>query len=387
MNTHRFLARLLPLVLSALFVAGTALAQFGRVDGLLRDHEGKPMADIVIVLKNQDTGQTFETKTDKNGRFVQVGLRSGLWVAICKIKGRYSNDYEHPFRMATAAEEKLDINLKDILAQLSAERSAEMKKQEEERSKFEGMKAHFDAGRMALEQARSARSEMMKLPVGERAPIAERMAQQATNAISELEAAERAAPDKDPNLHVVLSNLGEAYAVAGRFEEAAAAYTRAIELKPDNANYFLALGTAQASAGKATEAMATCDKAATLPAATVADAPQIAASCFGNVGIILQNTQKMRESIEPLKRAAQINPNNADYWFLLGRGLTNAMEYKMEGGTMKTIIQPGTAEAFAKYLELAPNGRFAQDAKESLAMLEQIAPGIQTKISAKKKKR
>lgn len=386
MNTHRFLCRLLPFVLLVLLLASPALAQFGRVDGLLRDHEGKPMAEIVIVLKSQESGQTFETKTDKNGRFTQIGLRSGIWNVTCKIKGRYSADFETAFRLTTGAEEKLDINLKDILAKQSAERTAEVKKLEEERSKFEGMKAHFDAGLLALGQARSTRAELMKAPATERAPIAERMTQQATSAITELEAAEKAAPEKDPNLHVVLSNLGEAYNVAGRFEEAAATYARAVELKPDNANYYLALGTAQASAGKAAEAMATCDKAAVLPAAIAADAPQIAASCFGNVGIVLQNTQRMKESIEPLKRATQINPSNADYWFLLGRGLTNAMEYKMEGTTMKTIIQPGTVEAFQKYLELAPSGRFAQDAKESLAMLEQVAPGIQTKIAAKKKK-
>ena len=389
MRILKSFARFLPLALLALLLAGPALAQFASVDGEVRDLEGKPFPDVAIVLKSDDTGQVLETKTDKKGLFTMNGMRLGMWTLRVLIKG--SEQWTQKVQVRMGGAERVVVNFKDILASQSAEDAAERKKQEEDRSKFVGMKAHFDAGRASLDQAIATRNEMQKLPAADRGPLTEKLTQQSTAAVTELEAARQAAPPTDSNLHIVVSNLGQAYEIAGRYDDAVAAYTKATELKPEITGYYQGLGTAQAKAGKVTEAIATCDKAAslpsTLPAGTAApESAQATASCYANVGITLQNAAKMKESIEPFKKATAVNPTYADYWFWLARGLVNAMDYKTEGTTMKTIIQPGTAEAYQKYLELAPTGRYAQDAKDGLAMLEAIAPGIQTKVSAKKKK-
>lgn len=376
---------MLPLALFALGFAGPAVAQFSHVEGEVRNLEGKPFPDVTIVLKHNDSGQTLETKTDRNGQFIMNGLRLGVWNLTVKVRGEVA--HERKIQVTINGTERVVVNFKELVATMSAEDAAARKKQEEERTKFQGLKAHFDAGRASLDQAIATKNEVQKMPVADRGPLTEKLTQQFTVAITELEAAQQAAPASDPNMHIVVSNLGQAYDIAGRYDEAITAYTKAIELKPEVASYYQGLGTAQAKAGKVTEALATCDKAAALPTATTAaDSAQVTASCYANVGITLQNAAKMKESIEPFKKATAVNPNNADYWFWLARGLVNAMEYKTEGTTMKTIIQPGTAEAYQKYLELAPNGRYAPDAKEGLAILEAIAPGIQTKITTKKKK-
>jgi hypothetical protein len=46
---------------------------------------------------------------------------------------------------------------------------------------------------------------------------------------------------------------------------------------------------------------------------------------------------------------------------------------------------PGTAEAYQKYLELAPSGRFAADAKAALDALASMGQGIDTKVSTRSK--
>jgi tetratricopeptide (TPR) repeat protein len=385
MRILKYFARFLPLVLFMLLLAGPAVAQFSHVEGEVRDLEGKPFADITVAFKHKDSGQALETKTDKNGQFTMNGLRLGLWHLTVKVKG--ADAWQEDVMVKMSGAERVVINFKNILASQTAEDAAERKKSEEDRTKFQGMKAHFDAGRASLDQAIATRNEIQKMPAADRGPLTEKLVEQSTAAITELEAARQAAPPTDTNMHIVVSNLGQAYEIAGRYDDAVAAYAKATELKPEITSYYQGLGTAQAKAGKVTEAIATCDKAAALPAAAAApDASQATASCYANVGITLQNASKMKESIEPFKKATTVNPSNADYWFWLARGLVNAMDYKTEGSTMKTIIQPGTAEAYQKYLELAPSGRYAQDAKDGLAMLEVIAPGIQTKVSAKKKK-
>ncbi len=386
MRILKSFARFLPLALFALLLAGPAGAQFTLVEGEVRDLEGKPFPDVTVLLKSDSSGQVQETKTDRKGLFVFNGVRTGIWTLTVKVKGEVQ--HERKIQVTSSGAERVVVNFKDMLAAQTAEEVAERKKLEEDRAKFVGMKAHFDAGRASLDQAIVTRNELQRTPVPDRGPLTEKLAQQSTAAISELEAAKQAAPQADPNLHIVVSNLGQAYEIAGRYDDAVAAYAKASELKPEITGYYQGLGTAQAKAGKVAEAIATCDKAAALPAAAAAaaDSAQATAACYGNVGIILQNATKMKESIEPFRKATAVNPSNADYWFWLARGLVNAMEFKTEGTTMKTIIQPGTAEAYQKYLELAPNGRYAQDSKDGLAMLEAIAPGIQTKVTAKKKK-
>jgi tetratricopeptide (TPR) repeat protein len=383
MRILKSFAKLLPLALFALLLAGPALAQFSLIEGEVRDLEGRPFADVAIVLKSNDTGQVLETKTDKKGLFSVNGMRLGIWTLSVLVKG--TEQWSQKVQVRMGGTERVVINFKEILASQTSEQAAARKKSEEEGKKFEGMKAHFDAGRAVLEQAISTKNEIQKTPAADRGPLTEKLTQLSTSAVTEFEAAKQAAPENDPNLNIVIYNLGQAYDVSGRYDEAIAAYTKAIELKADTPAYYQALGTAQARAGKVTEAMATCDKASALPAAAAAaDSASITAACYGNVGIILQNTSRMKESIEPLKKATAVSSNNPDYWYYLGNALLSAMDYKMEGGEMKMIPQPGTAEAFQKYLELAPTGQFAEQAKGGLAGL---GTPIQTKVSTKKTKK
>jgi hypothetical protein len=67
-------------LLLALAFAMAAFAQdSGRLNGEILDKDGKPYADVTVSLKNQDTGQVYTIKTDKSGKFVQLGMRGGIY--------------------------------------------------------------------------------------------------------------------------------------------------------------------------------------------------------------------------------------------------------------------------------------------------------------------
>lgn len=374
------LARLASLTLLLMLCAGPALAQFSQLEGLVLNQDAKPFPDVTIVIKHRDTGQVMETKTDAKGEFVVAGARIGIWDLTVKVKGNEA--WHQPVKVSTGGQEKVIINFKELIAKQSAEEAAARKKAEEDAAKFAGLKSHFEAGRAQLEQAINTKNEMTKLPATERGPLTEKLMATSQSAITEFEAAKSSATENDTNLHIVMFNLGQAYDLGGRYDEAVAAYTKAIELKGDIAGYYPPYGTALAKAGKVSEAMAACEKVGTLPG--VADGAQMSSMCYGNVGITLMNAAKMKDAIEPFKKATQIDPKNANYWMFLGRSLLNAMEYKIEGGEMKMIPQPGTAEAFQKYLELAPEGPYADEAKGGLTA---IGTPIPTKLSTKKPKK
>ena len=366
--------------LALLLLAGTALPagaqSISRVDGEVRDMEGKLFPEVVVVFKHDETGLSNEVKTDKNGRFIQTGLRGGVYTVTFKVKDQVV--YEQKLRLATGAEERLNINFKELAQQMTAEQAAARKKQEEDLKKFDSLKGRFEAGRVAMDKAKQMRSEVQRMPADQRGTLPHQVAELFQTAITEFEEAQKAATEKEPNLHLILANLGEAYEAAGRSEDAVAAYKKAIELKP-TAGYYNNLGNTLATLKRLEEAGQAYQKAAELE-------PTNASMYWRNFGIVLYNSGQLKEAIGPLRKATELDATNADAWYLLGASLVAGMESKMEGDKIIPVVQPGTVEAFQKYLELQPDGRFANLAKENLAQLEAMGVGIQTRVRQTKKR-
>lgn len=373
--------RLIRVVLGTLalvaLVAGGAAAQSGQIRGEVKDAEGKPFVDVVVVLTNDDMGQKFETKTDKNGRWMQIGMRAGVWRIEYKVKEQ--KVFEERIRLATGGEDTRYLSFKDELAKRGAQQQEEEKKQAEEASKFNTLKEHFDAGRAALDQGKTLRAELPRALADQKPGATEEIKKLFDTAVTEFQQAQQMAGEKDQNLHLILANLGEAYDAAGRFPEAVTAYEEAIAKKPDQTDYYVNLSSALAKGGKVPEGTATCDKLAPLN-------PANAAMCFRNIGIVLYNAGRVGEAVTPLRKATELEPANPDQWYLLGAALVNTMEFKKEGDKMLPVVPPGTAEAYQKYLELAPSGKFAADAKSGLDTLQALGVGIPTKVLTRKKK-
>lgn len=355
-------------------LAPRAGAQDGVIQGQILDVAGKPWVDLGIQAVS-DQGAKADTKTDKDGNFVFHGLKGGVYSVFIQLPAP-NKPYEVKVRVSGADTPKVNLNFKDIVSKQGAEAAEAQKKQEEERQKFQGMKAHFEAGVAFLGQAGQAKADLAKAPADQRDTARQQVKDLSEKAVTELEAAKAAAGEKDTNMHLILARLGDAYDAAGRPDDAANAYKQAIELKP-TAAYYNNLGGIYGRAGKITEAMEAFQKSAELD-------PQNAAQAYRNGGITLYNVGKMKEAVEPLKKATELDPKNAQAWYLLGAALVGSMDYKKVGDKMEVVVQPGTVEAYQKAVELDPNGPYGQQAKQGLEALQQIAPGIETKVKKKR---
>jgi tetratricopeptide (TPR) repeat protein len=355
-------------------LAPRAAAQDGAVSGQILDVTGKPWADIGIQAVS-DQGAKAETKTDKDGNFSFHGLRNGVFT-IYVVLPAPNKPYEVKVRVSGSDTPKVNLNFKDVVAKQGAEAVEQQKKQEEEKQKFQGMKAHFDAGVGFLTQAGQAKADLAKAPADQRDTLKQQVKDFSDKAVTELEAAKSSAGEKDSNLNLIWARLGDAYDSDGRADDAANAYKQAIELKP-SAAYYNNLGGIYGRAGKIPEAMAAYQKSAELD-------PPNAAQAYRNGGITLYNVGKMKEAVEPLKKATELDPKSAQAWYLLGAALVGSMDYKQNGSKLEVIVQPGTVEAYQKAVDLDPNGPYGQQAKQGLEALQQIAPGIDTKTKRKK---
>jgi tetratricopeptide (TPR) repeat protein len=323
-----------------------------------------------------EQGQKSETKTDSSGNFTIRGLRNGVYSLFVLLPAP-NKPYEVKVRVNGADTPKVTINFKEIIAKQGGEAAEQVKKQEEEKQRFQGMKAHFDAGIGFLNQAGQAKSDLSKAQSDQRDALKAQVKDLAGKAVTELEAAKTAAGEKDANLHLLWARLADAYDTAGRADDAANAYKQAIELKPIPA-YYNNLGGILGRAGKIEEAMAAYNKSAELD-------PPNAAQAYRNGGITLYNAGKLKEAVEPLKKATELDPKNAQGWYLLGASLVYMMTTKRVGDKEEVVFAPGTIEAYQKAIELDPNGTYGQQAKLGLEQLQQMAPGIDIRTKAKKK--
>jgi len=366
-------------LLVSVLVPRAAAQGDGSVRGQILDVTGKPWADMGMQLVS-DQGAKQETKTDKSGNYSFRGLKPGIY-SVFVVLPAPNKPYEAKVQVQSG-EAKADINFKDVVAKQGSAATEQIKKQEEEKVKFEGMKQHFTAGTALLEEERKAKDEVGKAPADQRDAAKAKVTDLSNQAVAEFTAAQKASTDKDTNQHIIWAKLAEAYDLAGRNDDAINAYQQAIALKPDIPGYHNNLGNVQARSGKVDDARVSYTKSAELD-------PPNAATAWRNFGISLYNAGRLKEAVEPLKKASELDPKNPQVWYLLGAALVGSMETKKNGDKLEFIIQPGTVEAYQKAVELDPNGgpnSYGAQAKLGLEALQQIQPGIDTKVNVRKKK-
>jgi tetratricopeptide (TPR) repeat protein len=148
-------------------------------------------------------------------------------------------------------------------------------------------------------------------------------------------AAYQKAIELDPNLAYPHNGLGNVYQQNGRYPEAIAAYQKAIELDPNNALSHNGLGNVYSDNGRYPEAIAAYQKAIELD-------PNFAAPHNG-LGNVYRQNGRYPEAIAAYQKAIELDPNNA----LPHNGLGTL--YRQNGRYPEAIA------AYQKAIELDPN--------------------------------
>jgi tetratricopeptide (TPR) repeat protein len=366
----------------ASIVAPRAAAQTGSISGTVLDLDAKPYSNLGIQAVS-DQGAKQDTKTDSDGKYSFHNLRAGIY-SVTVVAFPPPNEKQQPYPIAkvqvqSGEDARVDVNFKDVIAKQGAAAQEQVKKAEEAKTKMEGLKAHFNAGNVLIEQEKQAKTDLQKAPADQRDALKQKLTDLGDQAVKEFQEASKSLVEKDPNAHLVWYKLGEAYDTAGRNDEAAQAYQQAIAAKGDVPGYYNNMGNVLARAGKIEEAKAAYTKSADLD-------PANAATAWRNFGISLYNANRLGEAVEPLQKSAELDPKNAQTWYLLGASLVYKMTTKKVGDKEVVQFAPGTIEAYQKAVELDPNGPWGQQAKQGLEQLQLMAPGIDTKVNVKKKK-
>jgi tetratricopeptide (TPR) repeat protein len=308
-------------------VAAPASAQTGQVKGKVVDAKGQPVENAKITLLNQQTNRSLETKTNKKGEYIQVGLSPGKY-RITAAKDNLSDT--------------VDVNISLEMAThdftLGAGRGGGGGMSKEEIAK----------AKAAAESATKTFNEGVALSN-------EGKSDEAIAKFNEVLAAM-------PNCVECYANIGTVHTRSKKYEEAEAAFKKAIELKPDFAEAYNGLANLYNAQKKFDLAAEASKKAMDLNAASGGGAAGAAAggsaSSVFNQGVILWNAQKIPEAKAQFEAAVKLDPNMADAHYWLGMALLN-------GGDMA-----GAKPKFETYLKLAPTGQYAETAKSIVASIK-----------------
>jgi tetratricopeptide (TPR) repeat protein len=355
----------------------------GTVKGTCKDQQGNPIVDGVVVFANQDNGQKYTLKTNKKGEYFSLGVAPGSYLVTL-----YKNADDAKANKELFHFNKFQVNLDENTLDF------DLKKQAEDTAKGQGLtpeqiKQMQEAKAKAEKETNTVKALNEKLQAANTAV----QAGDFDTAIASLNEANQTDPSRD----LIWFKLGDAYRLSApkqtdpaekqkRFAAAADAYQRAIDLrkvaidsgkeKDSNAAknlaaYYNNLADALYKAGKIDDAVKTYALAAQVD-------PSSAAQAYFNTGAVLTNAGRADDAIAAFDKSIAADPTRAEAYYQKGVNLLG--KATLQGD--KTIAPTGTAEAFQKYLELAPSGPNAENAK---AFLATIGSTVETSFGTKKK--
>jgi tetratricopeptide (TPR) repeat protein len=361
--------RSLILATAGLLVLGsTLLAQITAIEGEVKGEDGKTLVGAVIKIDRTDITAHYKTKTDKKGHYFYNGLPLGNYNVSVEVDGK-DVDRKTGVRSKLGDPTNVSFDLQASKQERDAAQSVMQKAAETGQITKEMERGMTAEQKAALEKTLKEREGQLKqhkelndaFSAGMTA-MGEKQYDQAVEALTK-------ASEIGPTELAVWANLADAYMklastkTGAEFDAAAQkgldAYGKAIALKPEDAathnNYALALVQAK----KIPDAQAELTKAAQLD-------PANAGKYYYNLGAVLTNANQSEAAVEAFQKAIAADPNYADAYYQYGVSLVSKASFGADG---KVTPVPGTVEALQKYLALAPDGQFAQPAKDMLTTL------------------
>jgi len=315
--------RLAGFVIAALLAAVLPASAQAIAKGVVKDDKGNIVDGATITIDMVGgTGRKFETKSDKKGEFLQVGLPSGQY----KITATKDKLQSVPRTVPVSV--KAAVNVELVISAAAAAATPEAL------AKNAALKKVFDEG------------------------VTSATAGNHDDAISKFQQA----ASMSPACYDCYYNIGFSESQKKEYDKAEAAYKKAIELKPDYADAYNGLSTIYNAQKKFDLA---ADAAAKATQYSGGGAPGAAGAAAGgnadalyNQGVILWNSGKIPEAKEQFQAAVKANPNHAEAHYQLGMALVNTGDLA------------GAATEFDTYLKLSPDGPNAATAKGLLGQLK-----------------
>lgn len=308
------------LVLSLVAWATPASAQTGQLKGKVMNAQNTPIRDAKITMVAVETNRKYETKSDGQGNWRQIGLPPGLYTVTAEKD-----------KMVQSFDVKLGIETKDVNFSL-----------EPGSGKPNDEAAKKEAARVAALQAAFAEGAAL---VNSGKP------DEAIAKFNEVIAIH-------PKCGECYNNLGSIYSRKQDWAKAEESYKTAIQLNPKLVDAYNGLANVYNAQKKFAEAQAISAEGAKQGGGEAVGGAGNADALY-NQGVIAWNGNDFPKAQELFLQAVKANDKHAEAHFMLGQAYLN------------TGKLPEAAKEFETYIKIAPSGPNAEKAKTNYEMLKQ----------------
>ena len=386
---------LLAFAMAPVLAQTPAAAPTGKIHGRVTNPSGATQASGSVSLST-DGGHTskYTFPVSANGDYAGEAA-AGTYMVIFRQADTPPDKMVDSFEnikvvVGTDTAQDVDMSRQEFIDKLPPEakkQAEEMKKHNSEALKvnavIKGLNADLKVAVQDIKDADGARAAaVQQLGAGAAKPaIDAKEAEIKTAKYSEIETLMTKDTNAKPDASVLWAQLGQAQIGLKKFDDAEKSYKKVIELeaaskKPDPKIQGLAnsgLGEIYARKGQVPEANAAYDAAAKAN-------PTEAGFYLRNEAVIFFQMNNADAQVAAADEAIKADPNTALLYYLKGQGLVS--KATVDAKTQRIVLPPGCAEAYQKYLELAPTGPYAADAK---GILEQAGSKVNSSFKAGKK--
>jgi len=239
----------------------SGIAQETVVQGIVTDEDGKPVKDAQLTFSDPERGLTFVLKSDKNGKFIKVGIPPTTYRITVEAEGFLALESEARIRFGMR--ENIEVKLKRPLSVPD---------------KDEDMIAGSELFRAGNYEEAAARF--------------------------------RKVIERYPAQYEGYFNLGLTLFKKGEADPAIAALEKAAELNPQSVDSFFALGECYFAKGESDKALERFSQA-------IAINPESPLAHY-NLGLVFYRLGKNEEALAAFEKSISLKPDNASAHYQAG---------------------------------------------------------------------
>ncbi len=339
---------------TGLWAQATPTATTSKIHGHVQDPLGIPIANDKVEITTDGKTALYTFTADADGNYKGDGIKPGTFVVMLvgKVKDKAGKltegtvDFQRDVKFTAGGDTQVDFDLSradyisklppDVQKQIAATKKANAAAQAEN-----GKIKNVNKLILQARDARKAGNFDQAIALDQQAAVAK------------------------PDAGLIWYELGDSYLAAKKYDDAATNYNKALALltaektpKPDViAAAQNNLGEAFAKGGKVSDAVAAYEAAAkTLPAQ--------AGMYYTNEAVVLFKTGQGDPAAAAADKAIAADPTKPIPYYIKGWALVQ--HATVDPKTNKIQLPPGCADAYRKFLSMAPNGPLADDARNIL---------------------
>jgi Flp pilus assembly protein TadD len=280
-------------ILLGLTVSAATWAQVqGKLMGVVKDSQGNPVEKAVVTVVSTKTSASYELSTNKEGRFLQVGIQPGYFQVSVKKDGYLPKSTEVRVSLAGETDIEIKLDTADEIAMKTVSAADQV-----------FLKGNRLYGEQKYAEAAAAFEEAVKMSQPNWGYFFNLgLAYKKMDKRDEAMAAFRKAVELNSESYSSNKELGEVLGKDGAFEEAKKYYQKAVELSPDDPDAHYNLGACLTNTGEADAAQAHFQKAVDLK-------PDYA-DAYYQLGTIFIGQNKVPDAVRSLEKFLELAPNH-----------------------------------------------------------------------------